>query len=71
SFRLIASDGPVVEHFEQRVCQRGMQFQAWEVERLVEQGRSVGDILPPAESIAIMATLDEIRRQIGLEYPGE
>jgi predicted dehydrogenase len=71
SFRLIASDGAVLEHFDQRVSQRGMQFQAWELERLVEQGRSEGDILPPAESIAIMATLDEIRRQIGLEYPGE
>jgi predicted dehydrogenase len=71
SFRLIASDGSVLEHFDQQVSQRGMQYQAWELERLVEQGRSAGDILPPSETIAIMATLDEIRRQIGLAYPGE
>ncbi len=71
SFRLIASDGTVLEHFDQRVSQRGMQFQAWELERLVEQGRSAADVLPPSETIAIMATLDEIRRQIGLVYPGE
>ncbi|MDQ1554017.1 MAG: hypothetical protein QOK46_1095, partial [Microbacteriaceae bacterium] len=50
---------------------RGMQYQAWELERLVEAGLPAGDILPPSESVAIMETLDEIRRQIGLVYPGE
>ena len=34
------------------------------------EGRSAGDILPPQESVRIMDTLDEIRRQIGLRYPG-
>jgi hypothetical protein len=28
-------------------------------------------VIPLAESIAIMATLDEVRRQIGLVYPSE
>jgi hypothetical protein len=48
-----------------------MQFQADEAERLVSEGRIAGDILPPEETVAIMATLDEIRAQIGLRYPGE
>jgi hypothetical protein len=48
-----------------------MHFQAAEAERLVGEGRIAGEILPPQETVAIMATLDEIRQQIGLHYPDE
>jgi predicted dehydrogenase len=71
SFRVVDPDGAVLESYESRVDGRGMQFQAQELERLVAEGHGADDILPPAESVAIMATLDEIRRQIGLSYPGE
>lgn len=71
SFRVIAADGSVLESYESKVEGRGMQFQAIELERLVAEGRGPGDLLPPEESVAIMETLDEIRRQIGLSYPGE
>ena len=40
-------------------------------ERLFAEGHGPDDVLPPAESVAIMGTLDEIRRQIGLRYLGE
>jgi len=71
SFELIDSDETVLERFELEVPGRGMQFQADELERLVAEGRSAADVLPPDETVAIMGTLDEIRRQIGLRYPGE
>ena len=71
SFSLIAPDGTVIERFEQEVPGRGMQFQADELERLVAAGELAGTILPPSETVAIMQTLDEVRRQIGLRYPGE
>ncbi len=71
SFSLIAPDGTVIERFEQEVPGRGMQFQADELERLVAAGELAGTVLPPAQTVAIMETLDEIRRQIGLRYPGE
>jgi len=71
SFSLIDASDAVVERFEQQVPGRGMQFQAFELERLVAEGATAGEILPPEESVAIMGTLDEIRRQIGLRYPGE
>ena len=71
SFRLIAPDDTVVESFEEEVPGRGMQFQAAELERLVAEGRGAGDVLPPSETVAIMGTLDEVRRQIGLRYPAE
>jgi predicted dehydrogenase len=71
SFSLIAPDGTVLERFDQKVPGRGMQFQADELERLVAAGEIAGTILPPTETVAIMGTLDEVRRQIGLKYPGE
>lgn len=71
SFTVFDSSNEVVEQFDESVPNRGMQFQAWEAEKLIAEGRTAGDILPPRESVAIMTTLDEIRRQIGLAYPGE
>jgi hypothetical protein len=71
SFSLLDSSDEVLERFELEVPGRGMQFQAAELERLVAEGRSADDVLPPEETVAIMGTLDEIRSQIGLRYPGE
>ncbi|WP_396655274.1 Gfo/Idh/MocA family protein [Microbacterium sp.] len=71
SFRVVGADGSVLEEYASRVEGRGMQFQAMAAERLVAEGRLGGDILPIDETVAIMGTLDEIRRLIGLRYPGE
>ncbi len=61
--------GNVVEVFDEKVPNRGMQFQAWEIEKLIAAGTPAGDILSPAETVEIMQTLDAIRGQIGLSYP--
>ncbi len=71
SFRLLDSEDRVIESYVSELPGRGMQFQADEIERLVAAGMLAGDILPPEESVAIMQTLDTIRAQIGLRYPGE
>lgn len=71
SFTVRDALGDVVESYESRTEGRGMQFQALAAERLVAEGNLTGDILPIDETVAIMGTLDEIRRQIGLSYPGE
>jgi predicted dehydrogenase len=71
TFRLLNAAGEVVEAFTAEVTGRGMHFQAVEAQQLVAAGKISGEILPAAESVAIMETLDEIRKQIGLRYPGE
>jgi predicted dehydrogenase len=71
SFRMIAPDGSVLEDYVSSVEGRGMQYQALAAERLVAHGALTGDVLPIDETVAIMGTLDEVRRQIGLRYPGE
>lgn len=69
--RVYDKQGTLIEEARPRVEGRGMQFQATEAERLVSEGRFASDILPPRETVAIMGTLDTIREQIGLRYPGE
>jgi predicted dehydrogenase len=71
SFVVYNSDNEVIEGFEADVVSRGMQYQAWEMERLISTGRTEGTVLPPSQSVEIMETLDEIRDAIGLRYPGE
>jgi predicted dehydrogenase len=71
SFRVVAADGTIVEEYHSEVTGRGMHFQAEAVERLVAEGNLRGDLLTIDESVAIMGTLDAIREQIGLRYPGE
>jgi predicted dehydrogenase len=71
SFRVVTPDGVVVEEFTTSIEGRGMQFQAEAAERLVAAGAVSSDVLPIDETVAIMGVLDEVRRQIGVVYPGE
>lgn len=63
--------GKVVEHFAPTLRGRGMHLEAVAAEACLAEGLTASPILPPDESVAVMATLDEIRRQVGLHYPGE
>ncbi|WP_106814432.1 Gfo/Idh/MocA family protein [Microbacterium timonense] len=71
SFRLVAPDGTVREEFRSHGAGRGMQYQALAAARYLAEGRTDSDVLPVDESVAIMATLDEIRALVGVRYPGE
>lgn len=71
TFRVYDNSNAVTETFDGAVEGRGMQFQADEAERLIVLGMTTGDIMPSAQSVEIMQTLDEVRAMIGLKYPGE
>lgn len=49
----------------------GYSFEAAEVNRCLRKGRTESEIMPLAKSLSIMRTLDRIREQWGLRYPGE
>jgi len=68
-FTLYDQAGAVVEQYSQEIQGRGMQFQALEVERCIHAGIAESSIMPLSESIEIMETMDEIRRQVGVVYP--
>jgi predicted dehydrogenase len=71
SFTVYDEAGEVAETYESTVTGRGMQFQAAELERLVAEGELESTLLPLDETVSIMGTVDEVRRQVGLGYPGE
>jgi predicted dehydrogenase len=71
SFRVLDSSNTVLESYTSSVVGRGMQYQASALEAIVASGALGGAELPPDETVAIMGTLDEVRRQIGLRYPNE
>jgi predicted dehydrogenase len=71
SFTVYDERGTVLEQFDQPVISRGMQFEALALEDIVGAGALEGTELSPSETVEIMGTLDEIRRQIGLTYPAE
>jgi predicted dehydrogenase len=49
----------------------GLQYEAVEVMRCLREGCLESPRMPLDESVSIMRTLDEIRAQWGLKYPGE
>ncbi|MDR1151607.1 MAG: Gfo/Idh/MocA family oxidoreductase [Bifidobacteriaceae bacterium] len=72
NFTLRAPDGTAIERFvSPAIAGSGRHLQALALERIVASGELEGPELPLTESVAIMGTLDAIRRQIGLRYPGE
>jgi predicted dehydrogenase len=68
SFRVVSRDGEVLEAYEPPAGGRGMEHEAIEVGRCLREGLTESPLMPLDETLAVLATLDEIRRQIGLDY---
>jgi predicted dehydrogenase len=68
-FSLLSRDGAVLERFDEPHQGHGLRHQAEEVARCLRDGRTESDVMPLDETLSIMRTLDEVRRQIGLAYP--
>jgi hypothetical protein len=66
--RVVSRDEEEIERFDPPVQGRGMQYEAAEVGRCLAEGLTESPVLPLSETLSIMATMDEIRRQIGLHY---
>jgi predicted dehydrogenase len=49
----------------------GYQFEAMEAAKNIRAGKTESNLMPLDETLAIMRTMDEIRRQINLTYPME
>ena len=60
-----------VSRYEAKIEGRGMQYQALEVERCIRAGLTESPIMTLDETVSIMETMDEIRSQTGVKYPGE
>ncbi|RZS80026.1 putative dehydrogenase [Motilibacter rhizosphaerae] len=71
SFSVIARDGSVLERYDAPHQGHGLRHQAAEVGRRIAAGERESPLLPLDETVAIMETMDEVRRQTGLRYAAD
>ncbi len=64
-------DGSEAGMWEPPTREHGLQYEACEVARCITDGRTESPLMPLDETVQIMATMDEVRRQLGVVYPGE
>ena len=69
SFTLTRNDG--ARWTFDRPAAHGLQYEAAEVARCVAAGRTESERMTWEGTLDVMRTMDEVRRQIGLAYPGE
>jgi hypothetical protein len=68
--RMKKIDGTVIE-FAKNYEGHGLREQALEFASLLTTGAKESELMNHADTQSIMETMDEIRAQIGLSYPGE
>ena len=49
---------------------KGLRYEAAEVARCLRDGLTESPVMPLDETVSIMETMDEVRAQVGLTYPG-
>jgi predicted dehydrogenase len=67
----LSVDGRPDELIDLPMVGNGYNYEAAEVGRCLREGRTESDVMPLDETLAIIRTLDEVRAQWGLRYPGE
>jgi predicted dehydrogenase len=69
SLKVMSPSG--IEEFDGSFEGNGLRFEIDEVQRCFAEGKTESDTMSLDESLALAGTLDAIRAQIGLVYPGE
>ncbi len=69
--RLLDPDDHEVDRYESPIREHGLAYEAAEFARLLAAGRTESDLLPLGETLEIMQVLDDVRRQLGVRFPGE
>jgi predicted dehydrogenase len=64
----LSIEGTADEVFEFPASQGGYHYEAMEVNRCLRTGLRESPLMPLDETLAVMGTMDEIRRQLGLWY---
>jgi hypothetical protein len=56
---------------ETPIVGEGLRYQVAEVHRCVRTGELESPVIPHSETLSLANTMDRIRAQIGVRYPGE
>jgi predicted dehydrogenase len=71
-FTVAFHDGTSLEFEEERVTDGyGLHFSAVEAARVIAEGGVESKLHPASTAAATLATMDEIRRQLGIVFPGD
>ncbi len=68
SFTVVPRDGAPWRYDEPHEG-HGLRHEVAEMARCLREGRTESAVMPLDETVSIMETMDEVRRQIGLTYP--
>jgi predicted dehydrogenase len=68
---IVVSAGGATETIDGSYEGDGLQFEIAAAQACIEEGRTESEVMPLDESISLARTLDLVRAQIGLVYPGE
>lgn len=71
SVRLVAPDGTVLDTMEPEHPDHGFRYEIAEAARAIAEGRPEPAPVPWEATRRVMAVMDEVRRQVGVVYPGE
>ena len=70
--RVISRDGDVAESDAPVIDGHlALCYEAAHLATMVAEGRQESELLPWSETLAVMETMDELRRQVGISLPGE
>jgi predicted dehydrogenase len=69
--RLVAPDGTVLDTMQPQHPEHGFRYEIAEAARAVAEGRTEPGPVPWEATRRVMAVMDEVRRQVGVVYPGE
>jgi predicted dehydrogenase len=67
----LVRDSEPPRQFEAPFVGHGYVHEILEVHRSLRQGRLESTLVPPSGTVEVMEIMDEVRKQIGLHYPGE
>lgn len=68
---LTSVSGASLAYVEPAIAHEGLFYEAAEAARCIRQGRTESTLRPVADSIATLATMDEMRRQVGQAFDEE
>jgi predicted dehydrogenase len=71
TLRLVGPDDRVLDTWEPEHRDHGFRFQVAEVARALAAGRTETWSVPWQATRRVMAVMDDVRRQVGVRYPGE
>ena len=69
--RLFDNTEREIDRYEPPRRDHGLAYEAAEFARLLTDGKTESDLLPLDETVRIMQVLDDVRRQLGVRFPGE